>query len=904
MIAISCVLLLCSPHLSLAISNSADILEETHRFYSIYRQRRLDVTSILNLQANLKIFSGCLVHVINFEGINLPIFNYMAQPLVLSRFDVVFVRFDDGSHTLIRFIVPFEKAQLNKKLTYEDWKRLKVHPYYNLIYRSRPWTCEAYIHLLPPQISEDRSTRVPRQLEKVQRWAVQPSFFYVTTKNAGNFLNMARVPDVLFKNPVIFMDNPEVNFASSMIQTQWRFDILVSHTQYNGMEEWVNGILLQQFVNRPATSTWEIMHWHVKPCCSQVGTKSLWISRLVLFCRQCKMCEPLYPISLVKFRRPWDSISDRNIIERIKTLNSKINDEDVTWKITNFDPFNTSGRFEPLGVLRDDDEDDYTIFFVDHSFHSSQHISTLTEYLLYDVLRNASFHENYVHDTESYTFSSQHCAKYPEDCGCQIHGQNKIRDVVLHPNLYFVQFRSQQPTAHFPLFHRRFSFVSCGHMGVALPFHELLSSYDQSTWVTILLTSLLVIPFAMFSMHVISKITHKRTSSTNRITSVSFLSRYVEISLKYLVEQGPFDDYEGRALNRMLPLRILGSLFLLMGVILSNAYKGENFQKIVSPKQPIGYSTFEDLAAQNYIIYSSPKVIYSTGVSLEEEAVNYTSVLRPGVHCLTIHLNDAGRIFVVSDFYIATGVVTMKELATRFKNCSLSPNLSVKERFISSIISLPAKHEDYFLQDSIVEILKNCSGGKEAVVIIEEKLVAIRYLYNKNRAGFKRPLSFGKDFIEANQIGFRLKGWIPGHVVERLKAVYTSGLISYYQFLLLDTLSTRGPLEDFPERHESNFKPPNMTDSISVIFVVFPLGLVLSLVACLYEVGMAKLNSTVGLHSDLSVLQRLCISLIGACLGVDREQLVTFFKKQPNKTNETNIQHTVSRIVSVRSNAA
>ncbi len=43
-----------------------------------------------------------------------------------------------------------------------------------------------------------------------------------------------------------------------------------------------------------------------------------------------------------------------------------------------------------------------------------------------------------------------------------------------------------------------------------------------------------------------------------------------------------------------------------MAVILSNAYKGENITKIISPLSPIPFREFNDLVRYNFNIYSWP----------------------------------------------------------------------------------------------------------------------------------------------------------------------------------------------------------------------------------------------------------------------------------------------------------
>lgn len=138
---------------------------ERKRFYSIYRraQTRILVDEIINFNQNLKFAPRCLVHVINFEGLDLPMFqNHERPPIVLSRFDAVTVWF--GYKLSATFVLPFEKVPLQHplNLTFGEWLDMNMFlspnfTYKNLMLRSHPWTCEVHAYLLPPLRHVDRA---------------------------------------------------------------------------------------------------------------------------------------------------------------------------------------------------------------------------------------------------------------------------------------------------------------------------------------------------------------------------------------------------------------------------------------------------------------------------------------------------------------------------------------------------------------------------------------------------------------------------------------------------------------------------------------------------------------------------------------------------------------------------
>lgn len=178
-----------------------------------------------------------------------------------------------------------------------------------------------------------------------------------------------------------------------------------------------------------------------------------------------------------------------------------------------------------------------------------------------------------------------------------------------------------------------------------------------------------------------------------------------------------------------------------------------------------------------------------------------------------------------------------------------------------------------------LQILFTCSEGNEAILAPEDEIIYFRNLYNINHTRFRKPLSFGTEFIDANQIGLKFRGWIPHGIIERFKALYSMGLVSYMEAFKSKLYKERGSLNKFPDRAQRKFKPPNLGHSIIVIFVVLPMGQFPSLLAFTFE---ARLISTI-FRSIRSKITRQCITvfLLTKCLEFDTNDLEEFLRQRP-----------------------
>lgn len=185
----------------------------------------------------------------------------------------------------------------------------------------------------------------------------------------------------------------------------------------------------------------------------------------------------------------------------------------------------------------------------------------------------------------------------------------------------------KKTTYKFPYYSQEFlgslRIVGCGSQGLSsVAFGELISVFDKSTWV---FTVLMVV-----GTSIILRLLVKGTSLEQNGISV----------LKILLEQG--DPFQESAFEKVA-LRVFIVLLLLMGIILSNAYKSTNIYNMVVPRQPIPYKYYRELIRDGFKIHSRSAFIFlEDSVSLTENSP---------YELLDIYFNEKG-VAVVTEFQL------------------------------------------------------------------------------------------------------------------------------------------------------------------------------------------------------------------------------------------------------------
>lgn len=149
------------------------------------------------------------------------------------------------------------------------------------------------------------------------------------------------------------------------------------------------------------------------------------------------------------------------------------------------------------------------------------------------------------------------------------------------------------------------NFVACGQKGLQqIAFTELFKVYEGLVWFMILLT---IVAVGCLSSMLAFTNAHK----TNECYWTSLLA-----AAQVLLEQG--HGFSSRIESFPVAKLALGP-FLVMGIILSSAYKNDNVYNIALPREPIPYETLGELVADEFEIYTRSGAVMVIIADLETD---------------------------------------------------------------------------------------------------------------------------------------------------------------------------------------------------------------------------------------------------------------------------------------------
>jgi len=392
--------------------------------------------------------------------------------------------------------------------------------------------------------------------------------------------------------------------------------------------------------------------------------------------------------------------------------------------------------------------------------------------------------------------------------------------------------------------------VGCGHRPGSLPFLELVSSYDKFSW-GLILPTLLVFPMVYTGMEVASFLTSPKIKSF-RFPLKLFLYQNIVGFSKVLVDQGP-DEMSPKFLAR-LPLRILMGFYLLMAIILSNGYKGENITKLISPIAPLPFQTLDELAAEKYVVESIPIV-----------KPHWSNLTKPNKEFWTnvfpYYLEKNGiKNWKSNGFhsYDISGFWNLTQKTFRIKGESqildyltqAGSKMTQQEEFIlnNSRLSFAFQPRGRKLERWITRLglsqMYNCSNNRKiAIITYKENIQRFHTIYLKKHTknqqknnGKNWPLSFGKDVLASGIRGINFVNWVSPKIPMRIGALYTSGIVTWLDKFNETIYKEMGLLVDLPSIN--TFKATTMMGSFSVVFFILAFGGVASILAFFFEMNI------------------------------------------------------------------
>lgn len=433
-----------------------------------------------------------------------------------------------------------------------------------------------------------------------------------------------------------------------------------------------------------------------------------------------------------------------------------------------------------------------------------------------------------------------------------------------------------------------FHFVSCGDQGTEiLLFSEFILIFDKYIWILILISIILA-----------AVCLAKQFNGRN-----IFSSRHLLYFTKVFFEQGdPFPE----TFQKLTRFRLVIAGILLAGLVLSNAYKSNNVYNIVTPRQVVPYSEFDELVRDNFSIYSKMDfVIYNLrslydlefGLSRVKNITNVYSddgvIVEADHKYFALTRTETTTIARIRNIRKTTEKSADKNLNTLKKIILKSrPHPRSHELLVSPLISLitlekaslpkfqtiikdPEENYDEFVWKRWNIALTNYFYGKQDEFIHDDltncsKSVWILQKYQANK--FARHLrknglhsDVGMEAYTNSNFAFRFWGLVPPFVLKRISVIHSTGLFEWWQKFI-----------DSDKLRLSHEKPvpvkPNMSGNISVIFVLWSNGVGVAL----FMYAVEAHGNTLGWFKGLFIKSKFIIVKFKCCAFEIREKMRNF----------------------------
>lgn len=355
-------------------------------------------------------------------------------------------------------------------------------------------------------------------------------------------------------------------------------------------------------------------------------------------------------------------------------------------------------------------------------------------------------------------------------------------------------------------------FVSCGTPDFSpLAFRELVRIFDPLTWCVILATFISII---LITKHV--------GSNLNMVYFV----------IKVVFEQG--NPLSNRLLRNNFTA-IIGVIIMLVGMVLTNAYKNDNVYNMVLPRVALPRQYFRQLFDKNFEIFAR-SLVHSASLSylhkVEEDYVQNYKLEYPNATMLQIktsfrenelkNLVDPGhQTFEIYD-YTTQGDLPKEALDVQ-KISKHIPN--ILNLFVDSYYNYdPEQASKYYLEEQtsqMMNLLRKCNNT--AIILPYNQAVRLVRQQQRQHADI---LDIGIETYFRSSVVLTLHGTWPMYVIRRQTLLKgETGILQKWTNLLNETTLSSNAI------NLRNFQPTGakMSGNIFVIFLVYFVGIGLTI---------------------------------------------------------------------------
>ncbi|CAL8129949.1 unnamed protein product [Orchesella dallaii] len=192
--------------------------------------------------------------------------------------------------------------------------------------------------------------------------------------------------------------------------------------------------------------------------------------------------------------------------------------------------------------------------------------------------------------------------------------------------------------------HKNLKFIACSVPEEnGLFFQELYSVFDYEIWIGLALS---VFILAVLTSIIIQYIDKGRLSFRGLLQDLNLTLSVFDYSTT-LIEQGGIIS---KQVERNSCLKILIGFYILVSIVLSNAYKNENITRLTAPRSRAEFKNFSELVEHKFQIFS--RVIDSNG-----EEFRIFSIYDPR-YSLNMKMTDQHKLFVQTYDYRSVSLFT------------------------------------------------------------------------------------------------------------------------------------------------------------------------------------------------------------------------------------------------------
>lgn len=384
----------------------------------------------------------------------------------------------------------------------------------------------------------------------------------------------------------------------------------------------------------------------------------------------------------------------------------------------------------------------------------------------------------------------------------------------------------------------RMRHIACGNTYFnSRSYYVLLASFDKYCWIFIIVFLLMYVPVAW---------NYLQDQASSKPKPNGFEVAFA--ILKNLLEQStPFPEETFLKNNSIFRFLVLCLLFCIL--VLSNAYKNDNINVLISPIRFQPFESFGQIERNNFKVYAEFGYFWLLG--------RYRII--PNITELTKLFESA---YHINNHSIVASNIKKTQVLMRY-NSNLE---SFIQAFNKKNIKIPT-HLEYFYNSSVLKInmLKDSSEQRILYETIQANLTVLQneqsmsllkkcnktavlafepniYKYESRlmQQGLEK-ISVSKDVLLENGIGITLLGWFPDYILYRMRGMSQSGILDWWnELILVHLVHVRGWKVGFEESSEhgqtlSKERKGGLAGNIFVIFLVFLIGCLFALIVWIVE---------------------------------------------------------------------